>query len=270
MKKILIVLLILFLTLIGIVAYSLFFLVNQENLSFKTEYGLIDGTTIRENHIEFLSDKYRTQFSKVANDAFHSRYSESTSTVSFQESLYNNLKIKEWFNRNSTTELDLAEIVLSEKASEKDKKFTKDLLKDVFNTIKSASDDESAYKALEKVISRHETLILSEKWNSNERFALGALAVAKHSTQFWKNYDFSVFSTPNTTAMRNPRSSIVVGADVAGYVVGGVVGGVGGSFAGPAGTVGGVFGGKAAGAWIGSGAAATALAIYDAWSDFFN
>lgn len=54
MKKILIVLLILFLTLIGIVAYSLFFLVNQENLSFKTEYGLIDGTTIRENHKDVI------------------------------------------------------------------------------------------------------------------------------------------------------------------------------------------------------------------------
>ena len=118
-------------------------------------------------------------------------------------------------------------------------------------------------------------MILSEEWNSNETYALGALAVAKHSVQFWKNYDFSVFENSKLAkASRkkeaNPRSSIIVGADVAGYVVGGVVGATGGSFAGPAGTVGGFLGGKAAGAWAGSAAAATAIAIYDAWSDFFS
>jgi len=37
-----------------------------------------------------------------------------------------------------------------------------------------------------------------------------------------------------------------------------------------AGTVAGVIGGKVVGAWAGSAAAATAIAIYDAWSDFFN
>lgn len=160
--------------------------------------------------------------------------------------------------------------------SNKEQEFTNNLLQDIYEvSSKGYNSEEEAYIALEEVVKKHEKLILSEEWSSEETYALGALAVSKHSVQFWKNYDFSVFenselSKSSKIKETNPRSSIIVGADVAGYVVGGVVGGTGGSFLGPAGTVGGVLGGKAAGAWVGSAAAATAIAIYDAWDDFFN
>ena len=54
--------------------------------------------------------------------------------------------------------------------------------------------------------------------------------MAKHSVQFWKSYDFSVFNKSKLAKSynkkdMNPRSSFIVGADIAGYVVGGVVGG---------------------------------------------
>lgn len=216
------------------------------------------------NNVLFLSEDYKENFAKVMNQSFHSCYSESTSTIQTQIDFYDQLNMNEFFDNDSTHELNLAESVLNSKATQKDKEFTMNLLTDVYNVINNATDDVNAYIELEKVIIKHENLILSENWSSNEDYALGALAIAKHSSEFWKNYDLSKISSSN------PRSSIIVGADVAGYVVGGVVGATGGSFAGPAGTVGGFLGGKAAGAWIGSGAAATAIAIYDAWSDFFN
>ena len=237
----------------------------------------------------FLSDNYVKKFSSIMNDAYHKRYKLSTSTVEYQENVYRQLDLNEWFDKDQTTSLDLAKSVMSKgthlksaktnlenKTSNKDQLFTTNLLQDIYETSsKEYSSEEEAYIALEEVVQEHEKLILGENWNSDETYALGALAIAKHSVQFWKNYDFSVFENSGLAKSyrkkgRNPRSSIIVGADVAGYVVGGVVGATGGSFAGPAGTVGGFLGGKAAGAWVGSAAAATAIAIYDAWSDFFN
>ncbi len=237
----------------------------------------------------FLSDKYVTQFSSVMNESYHNRYKLSTSTVEYQKNVYNQLNLNEWFDNDNTTSLDLAKSVMSRgthlksaktksknAASNKDQEFTNNLLQDIYEVSSKGYDSEKeAYIALEEVVKKHEKLILSQEWTPEEKYALGALAVSKHSVQFWKNYDFSVFensalSKSYSKKETNPRSSIIVGADVAGYVVGGVVGGTGGSFLGPAGTVGGFLGGKAAGAWAGSAAAATAIAIYDAWSDWFN
>lgn len=229
------------------------------------------------NDIEFLSNEYKTQFSKISNDAFLKLFPESNSTPSKQELIYDDLKMNEWFDNDSIDELMLAESVLDEKATAKDKEYTMNLLHDVYNAINNSLDDESAYKELENVIMIHENKILTQNWNSNEDFALGALAVAKYSAEFWKNYDFSKFNQNNfglASKPKNPRSSIIVGADVAGYVIGGVVGGIAGVSIGSvtlgAGTVAAFLGGKAAGAWGGSAAAATAIGIYDAWSDWFN
>lgn len=227
--------------------------------------------------IDFLSGEYKTQFSKISNEAFLKLFPESNSTTAKQEIIYDDLKMDEWFNNDSIDELMLAEEVLNERATAKDKEYTMNLLNDVYKAINNSPDDQKAYEELEKVIIRHENLILTQNWDSNEDYALGALAVAKYSTEFQKNYDFSKFSQNNSgyaNKAKNRRSSLVVGADVAGYVIGGVVGGVAGVTVGPitlgAGTVAGVIGGKVVGAWAGSAAAATAIAIYDAWSDFFN
>ncbi|MGH1386316.1 hypothetical protein [Kordia sp.] len=231
------------------------------------------------SRVEFLSDDYRATFATVMNDAFHTRYTRSNSTVSFQEEVYDQLNINEWYNCSGITTLDIAASVLNDTATSRDREFTMNLLNDLFNAANNARDNSDAFNTMREVVLHHEALILAQDWGADERYALGAVAVAKHSRDFWENYDFSVFRNAARAQGQtgiigkrdiDPRSGIIVGADTAGYVVGGVVGGTGGSFAGPAGTVGGVLGGKAAGAWIGSAGAAAAVAIYDAWCDFFG
>lgn len=219
------------------------------------------------NRAAFLSDDYKRIFANTMNNAYHSRYTQTNSTVSYQKQVYDQLDLSEWFDRDNVTSLDLAAAVLNDRATSRDREYTLNLLHDLFNAANNAATNAEIFDAIKAVVTAHEQRILSQHWNDNEEYALGALAVAKYSAEFWKNYDFAVFTRG---AERDPRSGIIVGADVAGYVVGGVVGGTAGSFAGPAGTVGGVLGGKAAGAWAGSAAAATAIAIYDAWCDFFS
>lgn len=222
------------------------------------------------HRVNFLSDDYKTTFASVMNEAYRERYTQTNSTVDYQIEVYDRLNLKEWFDRDATTSIDIAEGVLRDTATDRDREFTMNLLNDLYNAINSAQTDAEAFNNIGDVVTRHESLILSQNWSAGEEYALGAVAVAKYSAEFWKNYDFSRYNSGARLDDVNPRSGVIVGADTAGYVVGGVVGGTGGSFAGPAGTVGGVLGGKAAGAWIGSGAAATAFAIYDAWSDFFD
>jgi hypothetical protein len=232
------------------------------------------------SRVDFLSDDYRATFANVMNDAFHTRYTRSNSTVSHQEEVYDQLNVNEWFNCSGITTLDIAANVLNDRATSRDNMFTMNLLNDIVNAANNTRDNSEAFNAIREVVLHHEALILAQDWGEDERYALGAVAVAKYSRDFWENYDFSVFTNSAQGRAQgqngmiakadDPRSGIIVGADVAGYVVGGVVGGTAGSFAGPAGTVGGVFGGKAAGAWVGSAAAATAIAIYDAWCDFFG
>jgi len=240
----------------------------EHNLFMEEFTSLLISSKNEWKNIEFLSNEYETKFSSIMNDAYHTRYLNSNSTISSQKQNYNDLNTNEWFDGDDITSVDIAENVLIQKATYRDRIFTMNLLTDIFNAIDNGQSDLEGFNALEKIINKHENLILSENWEPEEKYALGALSVAKHSTMFWKKFDLSAFN--NSSKSRNPRSSIIVGADVAGYVIGGVVGGTAGSFAGPAGTVGGVLGGKAGGAWLGSAAAATAIAIYDAWSDFFS
>lgn len=158
----------------------------------------------------------------------------------------------------------MAQKVLNEHASEHDRTFTMNLLNDVYSKVYNSRDDKEAFANLESVISYHERVILSEKWNSDENYALGTLAVIKHSTNFWKSYNFSTFSNVKAP---NARNSAVVG-----YVVGGVTGAATatGSFLSPAGTVGGFVGGKLVGAATASATVASAIAVYDYFVDFFS
>ena len=247
------------------------------------------------SNIEFLSDNYVTELSTLMNSSFHDTYEKSTSTIETQKSIYNQLNLNEWFDGDEYTSLDLAKEVLKNgnyttlakktlqsKASKKDEEYTNNLLNDIYEvSAKEYNSKEESFSALTKVIEKHEKLILSENWSSDENYALGAIAIAKYSTQFWENYDFSIFenskiANKSSRKKQDPgiRSSIVVGADVAGYVIGGVVGGVFGTVIGPytfgAGTLAGVFLGKAVGGFVASGVALTAIGIFDSWSDFFN
>ena len=219
--------------------------------------------------IDFLSDEFRYKFSELMNDTYHISYEGSTSTVSAQIDIYNQLDLNEWYDGDEITPLDLAEDELENNASLKDKEFALNLLTDIFEISNNITDNELAYMELENVILYHEDLILSQNWEENEGYALVAVSIAKHSLIFWKDYDLTKFS--NTQAKgKDPRSSIIVGADAVGSIIGGGLGAAGGSILGPGGTVGGWFGGTLAGGIGGSAHAITAIAIYDAWNDYIN
>ena len=218
-------------------------------------------------NITAFDDKFSHKFASIMNQSCHNLYSKTKSTIDMHAQLFKDMYIEEWFDGDEITSLNLAKDVLDETASGKDKEFTVNLLNDVFEVLKRSVNDKDAFKALNIVITEHEKLILVENWKEEETYALGALAVAKYSVIFWEAYDFSVF---NDAKKPDTRNSIVVGSDVAGFVIGGVTGATAGSFAGPAGTVGGFLGGKAAGAFTGSTVAAAAISVYDHICDFFS
>lgn len=219
------------------------------------------------NNITFSSPEYQTKFSSVMNDAFHDYYPETTSTIAFNENIYNQMDLNEWFDGDRISYRDVAINAINNdvNATQKDKLYATNLLNDVFDAINNTENDTEAFSQLDQIIARHETIILSEKWNDNEQYALGALAVAKYSTEYWRNYNFAPFLNP--TQRRSPRNSAIVGADIGGYIAGGIAGSIGGSILGPAGTFGGFIGGKIVGGFTASSITATAFAIYDAFND---
>lgn len=221
-----------------------------------------DNITYRsQEHYSLMSDIMRSSHDHV--------FTGSVLEVQSFDEMLEDMDIDEWFDGQNLDVLDIADNVLSDSASQKDALYTMNLLNDLFSVSTVASSRAEAFEMLDSVILEHEVIILNETWENHETYALGALAVAKYSNKFWKNHTLS-FTCSVSLRSPDPRSSAVVGADAAGYVVGGVVGGVSGSFAGPAGSVGGFLGGKFAGAWIGSGAVGTAITIWDSFTDFFG
>jgi hypothetical protein len=246
--------------------------VGVEHNKFMTEF-----TALVEEHknnggfkdIEYLSDDFRDEMSVLLHQANNSYYPENNTTVEFYQNAYDSINIKEIFTSRNNM-LKSAQVVLSNQTTEKDKEFTMNLLNDILYYDNS----NSKFKSLQDLIAYHESIILNESWKENETSALGAVAIAKHSNIFWTNSNFLNGDYEGKTTQSDPRSGIIVGADAAGYVIGGVVGGVAGTtVAGVtfgAGTVVGVIAGKFVGGFVGSGAAATGIAIYDAFTDFFD
>jgi len=220
------------------------------------------------DNIEYGSEEYIEQFSQTSFNALINRSFETDLSQSKIKHIYKNMNLNEWSEIELYGILSQTKNTLAKsKSTSKDKEFTTDLLNDIFEVLENSNSDDEALINLELVISKNENLILSQEWAENETYALGAIAVAKHSLIFWKDFDFTSIEIQTNG---KPEKSIIVGADIAGYVVGGVVGGVSGSFAGPAGTVVGVLGGKVGGAWIASSAASAGIGIYKAWRSFFS
>lgn len=210
------------------------------------------------DNIDFKSIEFKNEFSDMLYDANKNYYPETEGATEMFVDVYDQIDMNS-FLESKVNMLDKATFALNKNATTKDKEFTQNLLTDIFNF----DENNSRFNSLSQLINHHEQLILAEEWDENETYALGAVAVAKHSNNFWSNYPLTV------NKMDRTRAGIIVGADTAGYVAGGVVGGISGTALGPAGSVGGVIGGKFVGAWIGSGAAATGIAIYDAFSTWF-
>lgn len=226
--------------------------------------------------VNYPSQEFKQKFCNISNEAFLEVFPNSNSTPALHETVYNRLRIEEWLDNNPSNEIALATEVLDSLATEKDKDFTLNLLNEIYFAIYNTPNQSMIYLELERVVAKHEGIILSQNWNPNETFALGALAIAKYSTQFWKNYDFSRI-THNSSGARikiDGQSGCVVGADVAGYVIGGVSGVIVGTTAGwwtfGAGTVGGFLAGKAVGAISASGLAGMLWDIKESWGNFLG
>ncbi len=220
-------------------------------------------------NITFRSPDHYSLMADIMHISLERKFPDSVLAVESFEVVFDEMYLDEWFDGQNPDALYFAENVLADSASRKDSLYTMNLLNALFNVSIVASTADEGFAMLDSVISEHEVLILNETWKDHETFALGTLAVAKYSNEFWSNHPIS-FSCSANPRSPDPRSTLVVCADAAGYAAGGVVGATSGSVLGPAGTFGGLVGGKFLGAWVGSGAAGTAILIYDSFMDFFG
>ncbi len=238
--------------------------------------------------INLKSDDFKKKFCEIMDQSYDMSCSEIASTPEIQEKMYDLMQFKEWFS-DDLYQFDLAVKVLEEQASTKDKNYTIHLLSDLLNAVQNPTDDQTSMDNIGNIIAEHEALILSQTWTDDETFALGALAVVKHSHQLWSNYDWSIFDNNVVSfksgltdkvkrASQKVEDGAAVAADGIGYVVGGVIGATSGVVLSaplvgtctiPAGVTGFVVG-KAAGAVLASGGVITAIAIYNSFCGFFS
>lgn len=240
------------------------------------------------NNIPYKSNAHRAAMADVCIASFDLVYPQHNLTKQELEDLYDDLDINSWDNTNGDLHImkNKAFDALDLDATTDEKLFTKNLINDMIFVIEN-SDPEDIFIDMNNVINQHEQRILTHSWNTNEDYALGTISVAKHSLQFWENYYMNLpytlslksnnskqhLSEEEQAAQRKERKvkgSIVLTADVVGYVAGGVSGAVASSALGPAGTVGGVLGGKAIGSFVASSTVGGAIAVYDALKDFFT
>lgn len=249
--------------------------------------------------IEFLSDRHKKKFCEIMNISFKNLYPDSESSVEFQMEIFDKLDMNEWYDGDNKTGLDIAKEVLGgnlatdileaknilkKNTTSKDAEYTINFLEEIYSVAsKNYSNKQETFEVINRVVKKHEDLILSETWLPEETYALGSLAIGKHSSEFWSNYDFSLYSSKsiyNKSSFKlnaGPGDGWIVAADVTGFVVGGVIGAIVGvsitisgvGFTLPAG-VGAFLLGKAIGAFSASTFALTVVAIFDAWSNYFE
>ncbi|MEZ4724658.1 MAG: hypothetical protein R2863_08395 [Candidatus Kapaibacterium sp.] len=221
----------------------------------------------------FPSNGFKTNVANSLNKACDSTPYFTTSSVQIHKDLQDSLNINNWFSSiNYSSMFDDVEDVLKNNATTKDSIFTINLINDIKDLIINGTSND-IFIELESIIYLNESLILAEGWDSTEVFALSAVAVAKHSTQFWKSF-FSTHSAKyakeNMVQYSQGEKALIVGADAAGAIVGSIKGAIAGSALSPgAGTIGGYFAGKVAGAFVGSGAAMTYIGVKNFWLDLF-
>ncbi|MCB0702764.1 MAG: hypothetical protein KDC55_08655 [Ignavibacteriae bacterium] len=224
--------------------------------------------------VTFPSNDFNTNIASSLNKAYDSTSYFSSSTQQLQEDLLDSLDLDNWFSSaNYTAMFYDVEKILKDYASTQDSIFTINLINDIKDIIISGTSND-VFDELETIVNSHETLILAEDWDSTEVFALSALAVAKHSTQFWKSFfntHLAKMSKNNKVQYSNGDKALVVGADAAGAVVGSIKGAIIGSVVSPvAGTIGGYFAGKIVGGVSASSTAIAVLAVRDLWADLFD
>ncbi len=251
------------------------------------------------DNIEFLSVDHKKKFSEIMNVTFNNLYPESGSTIELQMEIYDKLDLNEWYDGDNRTGLDIAKEVLvgnlasdiikaknvlKKNTTSKDAEYTINFLEEIYTVAsKNLSTKQETFDEINKVVKKHENLILSESWLPQETYALGSLAIGKYSSEFWNNYDYSHYANKsnNKTSLKkkleDPGDGWIVAADVAGYVIGGAIGAVIGieitifsvGIALPVGLTA-FIAGKLIGSFMASSAALTAQAIFNAWSDYLG
>jgi len=235
--------------------------------------GLIEERvdTINFPYYNYGTNEFKEFSAKVLYDAADSAdYLCPEATTEDYEEIYDEMNLNTWFSSltNSTDQtmddlFDIANNILLKKATIKDRYYTLNLLIDIKDTYDNYTGEEFFNIALTKIIN-HETLILAENWNENEKAALVTVAVAKHSCEFWANYFYPENKQKNSdiilTMSGNAEAGIIMFSDVVGGTVTGITtaAALGKATCG-LGTVFGWMWGRAVGAAGASGAAALAI-----------
>lgn len=242
-----------------------------EKFTIYLEEDYLDGDFV---DVIFPSNDFNSNVASALNKACDSTPYFSTSSVQLQKDLQDSLNLNNWFSSsNYSTMFSDVEDVLKNHVTTKDSLYTINLMNDIKDIILQGTTND-VFDELETAINLHESLILAQSWDSSEVFALGAIAVAKHSTQFWKDFFTAPYGKKvkyNNLLYSNGEKALIVGANAAGAIVGSIKGAIVGSALSPsADTIGGYFAGKVAGAFIGSGAAMTYIGVKNFWVDLFN
>lgn len=195
------------------------------------------------------------------------------------DSIYNETEALYYLNENGSYEFmfDQAKYFIDTYATSKDSTYLINFLNDIEYLIDNFDSNTDILIDYMAIINQHESLILSQQWDSTESFSLGFLAVAKHSCTFWQQYYTQNQASSNKyynnyiqETKKDPKKQvlkgIVVTCDAVGSIVGSIKGAISGSaIGGPLGTIGGYYAGKVYGAVVGSGTALGVISLVDFW-----
>lgn len=231
------------------------------------------------DNLIYPSNDFTTKLAELTNQTYLNMYQGSTSSSSYWVTLYNDMSIDTWYTDSGdvTQMFQSAETELIANATYQDSMYCMNFLNDFKTLINSTSNN--SLDDLYQLIILHENSILNQSWDSTETYALGMIAVAKHSCLFWNDY-FPLFTPPifnkqpslqGTAVNEETKQAVVVASDVVGAIVGTIKGAAAGTVMAPgAGTVAGMYVGKVAGGFLASSTALGVIAVVNFWGDLFS
>ncbi len=228
-------------------------------------------------NMTYPSIPFKSKMASLMNTTYHNVYPGSNTTELTWSNLYTIMNIDSYFQANGDVSFMFleAESILSLHATLKDYNYTMDFLNDISELLDSPDSTLDVLVEMQSIVASHEQAILSESWGSNETFALGTIAVAKHTCQFWIDYyiqnpsskvDIKNYDLPVLLANKKLYKGTVAAADMIGAIVGSIKGATIGSGICPgAGTLVGYYAGKVAGGALTSSAALGIFGVIDFW-----
>jgi len=251
-----------------------------------TEFVRLYDSTKNVEEIDTLVYPYeiRSWTIPILYKTFNNIFPENTFSIQAMDSIYNEIEAISYINNSGSYEFMYAQAkyFIDSYATSKDSTYLTNFLSDIESLLDNFDSNTDILIDYMAIINKHESLILSQQWDSTESFSLGFLAVAKHSCEFWQQYfnqiqNYNQIQTSNNhykyniqETKKDPKQQVlkgvVVTCDAVGSIVGSIKGAIlGSTLGGPLATLGGYYVGKLYGAVIGSGTALTVISLVDFW-----